>query len=162
MGASVSGRLPKKCVCATRPKNAENFNRNKAQRSGWQNQCKFCAQKYSRVRQRSKKGKEGAQKTYMRYREAILAKNKARGDKNAIAWRALIKERGLDYCSKCGYNKCFAAIEFHHPDPNGKHKPIGYYTRRRISEAGLQELSRTIPLCSNCHREEHFNPKQGD
>jgi hypothetical protein len=56
-------------------------------------------------------------------------------------------------CSKCGYNKSVAALEFHHIDPTKKEFSI---TNDCRSKKRLQsELEKCILLCSNCHREEH-------
>lgn len=56
-------------------------------------------------------------------------------------------------CQKCGYNKCFAALEFHHM--NGEKK----YEISRIWHNSLEvirkELQKCKLLCANCHREEH-------
>ena len=66
---------------------------------------------------------------------------------------AILKEEAGNCCSKCGYNKCLAALEFHHPDPSIKEsKIIG-------STASLKkqrvEAAKCVLLCANCHREAH-------
>ena len=58
-------------------------------------------------------------------------------------------------CEKCGYDKCAAAMDFHHKDPSKKEftigtKNIGF---KRLSE----EIKKCILLCANCHRELHSN-----
>lgn len=61
-------------------------------------------------------------------------------------------------CSICGYNKCLAALEFHHLDSEEKDFQIskGYsYSFERIKK----ELEKCILVCANCHREIH-NPDQ--
>ena len=68
---------------------------------------------------------------------------------------AILKEEAGNCCSKCGYNKCLAALEFHHPDPSIKEsKVIG-------STASLEkqrvEATKCILVCANCHREIHAN-----
>lgn len=66
-------------------------------------------------------------------------------------------------CAKCGYNKCGAALDFHHLDPSEKDEKISKmisnkYTLDKIHE----EIKKCIVLCANCHREfhaiEHENP----
>ena len=61
-------------------------------------------------------------------------------------------------CSKCGYNKNLAALEFHHIDPESKEFQIDI---RRLSNTSMdklqEEIHKCILLCANCHREEH-NP----
>jgi hypothetical protein len=58
-------------------------------------------------------------------------------------------------CQKCGYSKCVAALDFHHrdsiakdPDWNGMHQ----WNFEKVKV----ELDKCDLLCSNCHRELHF------
>lgn len=59
-------------------------------------------------------------------------------------------------CEKCGYNKCVAALEFHHLDPKEKEFALSDY-RKLFKEKVLinKELDKCMLLCANCHREEH-------
>lgn len=60
-------------------------------------------------------------------------------------------------CEKCGYNKCLAALDFHH------YKGIKTFPldSRRLSNSSmkriLEEFKYCKVLCSNCHREEHYS-----
>ena len=69
----------------------------------------------------------------------------------------LIELRGGG-CEVCGYNKNIGAIEFHHIDPNEKE---GTLTARTLSNRNMDwimnEFSKVMCLCANCHRE-HHNP----
>lgn len=57
-------------------------------------------------------------------------------------------------CAVCGYDKCFAALDFHHLDPAKKEKGISYM--RNYSEAKIKaEIDKCILLCANHHREFH-------
>ena len=57
-------------------------------------------------------------------------------------------------CQKCGYNKCEAALEFHHIDPTNKE--MNFSKMRLVShQRMIEELKKCILLCSNCHRETH-------
>ncbi len=59
-------------------------------------------------------------------------------------------------CSICGYNKNYAALEFHHLDP--KEKELDWTKLRQVAwDAVIVELKKCTLLCSNCHREVH-NP----
>jgi hypothetical protein len=58
-------------------------------------------------------------------------------------------------CVKCGYNRCSAALEFHHLDPNQK-DPNWNSIRHLELEVIKTELDKCQLLCSNCHRELHF------
>jgi hypothetical protein len=79
------------------------------------------------------------------------------GKKWHIAWKALLHDKGMDKCSKCGYDKCWSAIEFHHLNPADKSVTPARMFRKAITEERLAELNKCIPLCANCHREIHSN-----
>ncbi|QEP29287.1 hypothetical protein BFINDDAI_00076 [Salmonella phage EH2] len=60
-------------------------------------------------------------------------------------------------CSKCGYDKCKAALEFHHVESDSKDYNISVFRSSNISRAKLHtELQKCIILCANCHRELHY------
>ena len=86
-----------------------------------------------------------------RYREINRDKiSKDRKEKNQ--WFSKYKlDKG---CQICGYNKCVASLEFHHPDPNKKDiiGGIANYSLKRIKK----EIEECILLCANCHKELHY------
>lgn len=60
-------------------------------------------------------------------------------------------------CSRCGYSRCLAALEFHHRDPREK-DPVLFKNKHRratIDQATREELNKCDLVCSNCHREVH-------
>jgi len=61
-------------------------------------------------------------------------------------------------CEVCGYKKNFAALEFHHVDPETKlfQLDLRSLSNRKWS-AVLEEADKCRLLCSNCHTEIH-NP----
>ena len=62
-------------------------------------------------------------------------------------------------CQHCGYDKCYAALEFHHIDPTIK--DVNYSTMRGWTFSRIKkELDNCILLCANCHREEHERLRQ--
>lgn len=68
------------------------------------------------------------------------------------------KEKAIEYkggkCQDCGYDKCVAALEFHHLDPSVKEaawNKLRLWEWKRIES----ELDKCVLLCSNCHRERH-------
>ena len=69
-----------------------------------------------------------------------------------------VKRKALEYlgnkCSVCGYDKCDAALEFHHLDPSIKELGIGGNYNLSWKRIEL-ELDKCVLLCSNCHRELH-------
>lgn len=63
-------------------------------------------------------------------------------------------------CQKCGYNKYYGALTFHHIDPSKKRyewKQMKMLPRRKIRE----ELDKCILLCNNCHAETHAKDFNG-
>lgn len=69
---------------------------------------------------------------------------------------ALVAEAG-GKCVRCGYNRCLAALDFHHRDPQHKDPVLFKRKHRRavIDPATRAELAKCDLLCANCHREVH-------
>lgn len=69
------------------------------------------------------------------------------------------KQRCVEYkggkCELCGYNKCIAALVFHHKEAKDKEFGIAEM-KRAFNDATKQELDKCALLCSNCHAETHF------
>lgn len=82
--------------------------------------------------------------------------------KNALR---VFKQKCIDYkggkCELCGYDKCIAALEFHHLDPSKKEFGIAQAKRSHWNEVQL-ELNKCKMLCANCHRETHFDDFEVD
>jgi hypothetical protein len=102
--------------------------------------CKVCKHGYNKNRYK--------QKGYKHYR------------KNREKWLELFKILGYDKCSHCGYDRCIAALEFHHKDDNNKlynigHMVVGEYNVENITKL-LVETAKCDLLCANCHRELHY------
>jgi hypothetical protein len=61
-------------------------------------------------------------------------------------------------CSRCGYGRNLAALEFHHVDSRTKLFSLDARTlANRSWEQVLLEAAKCVLLCSNCHAEQH-NP----
>ncbi len=77
--------------------------------------------------------------------------------------RQKIKEKAVKYkggkCEKCGYDKCIWAFDFHHIEPKQKDFNISRYSTT-CWEKIKKELDKCIIVCSNCHRELHYEMKQ--
>lgn len=72
------------------------------------------------------------------------------------------KEWAIEYkggkCQNCGYNKCAAALTFHHRESDKKEFGFAQSTGFCRSYAKLKkELDKCDLLCANCHTELH-NP----
>lgn len=84
--------------------------------------------------------------------------HKARAKRRAVRF----KQRCVDYkgkdCIRCGYNRCIAALEFHHRDPSEKDFKISLTRNQYRWEQVKLELDKCDLVCSNCHKELHFIP----
>ena len=86
--------------------------------------------------------------------------------KNSSDWKQWAGGR----CIRCGYDRCMAALDFHHRDPSTKLFQLSLKLPQasvdsNSSTAGKirSEIGKCDLLCSNCHREEHsgFNGEDG-
>ena len=91
---------------------------------------------------------------------------KKRDNKKYKKWqRKARKERKIKLiimlggkCSKCGYNKNYAALDFHHKNMDEKEeKSFGVSSKGMLSKWSklVEETKKCVLLCANCHREEH-------
>ena len=58
-------------------------------------------------------------------------------------------------CNRCGYNKSYSALEFHHLDPSQKDFTLSHLKHSKINDKIKKELDKCILVCANCHREIH-------
>jgi predicted HNH restriction endonuclease len=89
-------------------------------------------------------------KYYEKNKEEIYKK---RTDRKRKLKRELIEMLG-GKCSKCGYNKCEAALDFHHE--GNKEESITILLKNDSKQRILKEIKKCILLCANCHRELHY------
>ena len=73
------------------------------------------------------------------------------------AWRrrakqVLVREAG-GQCHLCGYDRCLAALEFHHLDPREKAFALSLRGVTRSLDALREEAAKCVLLCANCHAE---------
>lgn len=101
--------------------------------------CNNCKQKAHYI-----KHKVNTNSTYSQFKRADVRK------------KELLKLKG-NKCSKCGYNKNYSALHFHHLyDKSFSLDSRNISNRSMISLTN--ELEKCIILCANCHAEEH-NPE---
>lgn len=88
-------------------------------------------------------------RTYADRREYII--------KAVAKRRKTIRLKAIEYkggcCSRCGYDKCKDALEFHHIQD--KSFGISETGNPRSWEKVRLEIEKCILVCSNCHREIH-------
>ena len=74
--------------------------------------------------------------------------------------RRRLKQKCIEYkggkCSICGYNRCIAALDFHHVNPAKKEIYRYRLYKRKWNDEARKELDECILICANCHREIHF------
>jgi hypothetical protein len=72
-------------------------------------------------------------------------------------WRRRVKRRLVEeaggVCAVCGYDKCVAALEFHHLDPRTKRFALSRQGVTRSFAEAQEEARKCLLLCSNCHAE---------
>ena len=70
-----------------------------------------------------------------------------------------LKKQMIEYkggkCERCGYDRYYGALEFHHIDPDKKDFSLSHLKRYSFNQIIIDELDKCILLCSNCHREIH-------
>jgi DNA-binding CsgD family transcriptional regulator len=72
-------------------------------------------------------------------------------------WRRRLKQRLVaeagGRCRICGYDRCQAALQFHHLDPTEKLFALSHEGATRGLERARAETSKCVLLCANCHAE---------
>lgn len=70
-----------------------------------------------------------------------------------------MKQRSVEYkggaCEHCGYDRCTAALAFHHLGEEIKEFGISAKGNTRSWEKIKKELDKCTLLCHNCHSEHH-------
>ena len=73
-------------------------------------------------------------------------------------WRRNLKLKAIAYlggkCYRCGYHKCSAALEFHHPHDD-KEFALSNNGNCRSWDKVKAELDKCQLVCKNCHAELH-------
>ena len=79
---------------------------------------------------------------------------------NVSLRRQKVKELLTEYkggkCEICGYDKCIAALEFHHINSDEKEFGIATSGSTKKLELLKKEADKCLLLCCNCHRELHW------
>ncbi|HEU0023585.1 MAG TPA: hypothetical protein VFQ12_03080 [Thermoleophilaceae bacterium] len=72
-------------------------------------------------------------------------------------WRRRVKSRLVaeagGRCRRCGYDRCDAALHFHHLDPRQKTFALSRQGATRSFAHARAEAAKCILLCANCHAE---------
>ena len=129
-------------ICSTcgKEKKVNQFHKHPMGRLGRASKCKDCRLQYNRK--------------YVREHKDLARKWKR-------DWYRKVKQQAVEYkgsqCSVCGYDKCMAALEFHHLNPDEKDFNITQNIRKSTTLDSIKkELDKCILVCANCHREAHY------
>ena len=147
---------------------------NKA-RNHYTSRCRDCLRIYAK----SYRDKPEIQIESKQYHKEYMANAENRAKKNAYQrkrnktdkvreqrnqqrrdWALREKQKAVNYkggkCQICGYDKCLAAMDFHHKNALGKN---GYGTgalkQHWTFEKNKVEIDKCILVCVRCHRELH-------
>lgn len=96
---------------------------------------------------------------YRKGDENHLQKKRKSNARSVSDRRRKLKEMAVEYrggkCVVCGYNRCIAALEFHHLNPEEKDFSIASTGTTKSWNRIKEELDKCICVCANCHREIH-------
>jgi hypothetical protein len=106
--------------------------------------CEMCGREYEYNRK--------AGHTYKKC-NSCCDKIKNRSNKQRLKSKAVEYKGGK--CSICGYDKCMAALEFHHLDKEAKEFSLSNIGWKKW-ETIKAELDKCSLVCSNCHKEIHY------
>jgi DNA-binding XRE family transcriptional regulator len=71
-------------------------------------------------------------------------------------WLEMLEDFGMLKCSKCGYDDCISALDYHHLDPKTKTFSVAHLFLRKPTSERVEKMTKeTICLCCRCHREMH-------
>lgn len=119
------------------------------------NNCKYVLFKDGDYRNIIVENLTWSKHTSIDYEERRRKKNVEKVSKR----RQKLKNMAVEYkggkCFICGYDRCIAALEFHHINPDEKDFMISKDGYTRSWENVKKELNKCVCVCANCHREIH-------
>lgn len=92
---------------------------------------------------------------YNRNKDKYIKKARSYG-KKVSNW--LDEYKNTLKCIKCGESRGWV-LDFHHIDPKTKGKDISILKGDASKKKILEEMKKCIVLCSNCHRDLHYQEK---
>lgn len=113
------------------------------------------SEKGKKTMQRYWQSKKGRANQYKNYHNNI-EKRKVSVKKTYEDCKCVLYRLKINGCTICGYNKCMASLDFHHVVSEDKKFTIGASSMRRSNKSIVEEINKCILLCSNCHRQIHY------
>ena len=105
--------------------------------------CRVCQKEYRRTH-------------YVANKQKYIEKSKLYKE-NFLQWYEGLKQTLR--CQSCGESRWWV-LDFHHTNPNEKDDDIADLVRLCNKKKVLEEISKCQVLCSNCHRDLHYQLKQ--
>lgn len=93
---------------------------------------------------------ENEKRYYEKNKKLIYIKKKKRANNRKLEMILLLGGK----CNICGYNRCAAALDFHHKSDD-KDEDVARLIKDASKQQVLKEVNKCILLCANCHRETH-------
>ena len=99
-----------------------------------------------------------------KYRKEHYLNNKEKYIKKAKTYRETFTEWIVDYkknlkCEICDEDR-YWVLDFHHKDPKEKDTEISVLIKNCNKKKLLDEISKCMIVCSNCHRDLHHQERQ--
>ena len=99
-----------------------------------------------------------------KYRKEHYLNNKEKYIKKAKTYRETFTEWIVDYkknlkCEICDEDR-YWVLDFHHKDPKEKDTEISVLIKSCNKKRILDEISKCMIICSNCHRDLHHQERQ--
>lgn len=133
-------------ICGTckENKSLENFNikSKKGNNIKYQSYCKDCQNKYRLKHYELNKSK--------------YIKQAKINSKKTVDWFLEIKSKL--FCNQCHEDR-YWVLDFHHINPDEKDTEVSALVYKSSKAKILKEIEKCIVLCSNCHRDLHYNLK---
>ena len=95
-----------------------------------------------------------------KWRKANPDKIKESAKRARIRYTQIMHGLKTNGCAICGYNKCVAALDFHHANPEDKKFGLHVSELSRKDEDIVNELQKCVLLCNRCHKEIHVKEKE--
>ena len=134
--------MKKICCMCKEEKDVSEFKTNKRKKDGLQSQCISCQKKYRREH-------------YEENRKKYIEKAKKWKQGRVEWWR---EYKAKFKCSICGESHV-ACIDFHHPNDD-KEETVSTLIAKASMKRIMSEISKCIPVCSNCHRKIHYDMRK--
>jgi hypothetical protein len=97
-------------------------------------------------------------KGYARWKKRCPQCEKRHWRAKERALRRALKKQFGGCCCRCGYDRCFAALDFHHKRKRAiyKKQQAAWLNKGTVKVQEVRDHpERFLLLCANCHREEH-------